>query len=273
MIGINKFFNKTRNNELRLETFGMSEVGRRKTTNEDAFLVSEVNGSGKLLAVADGFSHSFGEESSRLAVNAMRESLQFTSNWGILERLQKAVEVSSRKIMTHFQNIHHSEGVGTTLTAVYVVENTAYIAHVGNSRAYLVRGGEVKQLTTDHTFGQVLLSAGVEPSAGARKTLLQVLGVECKLEPLVIETELLPDDYLLVCSDGFSNKMDAAEIIRAIRENADVAVAAERLIEAANERDGSDNITLILARACRVATASRDFPAFWTSRPQHQIAA
>ncbi len=261
MIRFNNFFNQTRRSELRLETFGTSEVGHHKTTNEDAFLISDINAAGKLLAVADGFTNNFGDEVSRLVVNAMRDALGLSSNYTVLERLRKAIEMASWKIKTHFQTIHHSRAVGTTLTAVYVVEDTAYVAHVGNSRAYLVRGGAVKQLTTDHTFAQALADSGVEPGAAARKTLLQAVGVDYELVPMLVQTELLPDDYLLLCSDGFSNNLDSAEIARAIEENADVSVAAQRLVETADERDGSDNITLILARVCRTKAAAKSFAA------------
>ncbi len=210
---------------------------------------------------ADGFSLLFGNEASRLAVNELRETLRLSSNWSVSERLQKAIEMASQKIETHFDKIHHSKSVRTTLTAIYVASNTAYVAHVGNSRAYLARGGAVKQLTTDHTFAQVLADSGVEPGAAARKTLLQAVGVDCKLAPMLVQTELLPDDYLLLCSDGFSNNTDAAEIARTIDENADVSVAVQRLVETANELDGSDNITLILARVCRTNAAAKSFAA------------
>jgi serine/threonine protein phosphatase PrpC len=259
MIRFNNFFNQTRRSELRLETFGMSEVGRHKTSNEDAFLIADINAEHKLLAVADGFSRSFGDEASRLAVNELRETLRLSSNWSVPQRLEKAIEIASRKIETHFDKIHHSKSVGTTLTAIYVAGNTAYVAHVGNSRAYLVRDGKVKQLTTDHTFAQILADSGVEPGAAAQKTLLQAVGVDCELAPMLVQTELLPDDYLLLCSDGFSNNLDSAEIARAIEENADVSVAAQRLVETANERDGNDNITLILAHVCRTNAAAKSF--------------
>lgn len=272
MIGLNKFYNKTERGSISLETFGISEVGHKKTTNEDSFLIADINTSGKLMAVADGFSRSFGDQASRLAVGAMRDALQFTSNWSVSERLQKGVEIANWKIEKHFQKIHHSRGTGTTLSAVYVVGDTAWIAHVGNSRVYLIRDRKVKQLTTDHTMAEVLAGVGVEASRTTRKMLIQAIGVDCELAPLVIQTELLPNDFLLICSDGFSDNMDAPEIIRMLEENPDISVAAERLVEMADDRDGTDNITLILARANRAAGARESLPV-WLSRSHQKVAA
>ena len=259
MINYNNFYNQTKQNGLRLEVFGASAAGHDRATNEDAFLISDINASNKLLAVADGFSGFCGEEASRLAVGELRELLLMPSGWEIVNRLRTAVTIISQKIGRHFEKIHDEGSSGTTLTAAYVVGDTAYIAHVGNSRAYLVRGGRVIQLTTDDTFAQVLLNQGVLPSPLAKKTLLQALGVECELAPTIMHIELQPDDYLLLCSDGFSNNLDAEEIRAIIAANADVSVAVERLIETANARDGRDNITVVLARARRVRLAAANF--------------
>jgi PPM family protein phosphatase len=259
MIKFNNFYNQTKQNDLQLNVFGISEAGHKRTTNEDAFLISNINDSNKLLAVADGFSGFCGEEASRLAVNELRELLTMPSAWNIAQRLRTAITIVSQKIGRHFEKSRRGASVGTTLTAAYIVDETAYIAHVGNSRAYLLRNGKIRQLTTDQTFAQVLINQGAKPSEASKKTLLQALGVECELAPTVTQIELLPNDYLLLCSDGFSNALDAAEIAEMIEANADISIAVERLIETANVRDGSDNITVVLAHASRVVSATESF--------------
>jgi serine/threonine protein phosphatase PrpC len=253
------FYNQASAEDLRLEVFGLSDAGHKRATNEDAFLVADINGDCKFLAVADGFSGAGGAEASRLAVNELRELLLMPSAWNVAERLRAAMKIVGGKIEKHFEKTRDANSPGTTLTAAYVSGGTAHIAHVGNSRAYLVRGGEIRQLTVDHTFAQVMTNQGIEPSAAAKKTLLQALGIECELSPLVAQIELRADDYLLLCSDGFSNSVEAEGIARIVAANADVSVAVERLIETANERDGGDNITIVLARACRAVKAGATF--------------
>lgn len=269
MSKFNSFYNKIKNSDLRLEAFGDSEAGHRRATNEDAFLIGEIDCSHKLMAVADAFTAHGGEEASRLAVSELRDLMLMPSGWNVRQRLGAAFEKISLDIDRHFRKIHHAPPIGTTLSAVYVDGDTAYLAHVGNSRIYLVREGKVHLLTKDDTSAQILENSGAEPSASSKKTLVQALGISSELAPSLSEILLLPDDYLLLCSDGFSNTADGAEIIKTIEENASVEVAVERLIEAADARDGTDNITVVLARVCRAAKTWMEFPGFFTTSRVH----
>lgn len=248
MIRNNEFYGNSNENKMLVDIFGMSENGHHRTTNEDAFIVSNVERGGKLLAVADGFSNSLSEEASHLAVGELLEKLVMPSGWNIRQRLQNAFDLINRKITDHFHKNQQASSVGTTLTAIYLHEGNAVLAHIGNTRAYLMRNGKIKQLTIDQTFAQLLLKSGIEPTAAARKTLLQALGIGNRIEPFFVQTEVRSGDYFLLCSDGFSNSVEESEIVQTVNENPDVSVAVERLVEMANERDGSDNITVVLAR-------------------------
>jgi PPM family protein phosphatase len=257
MIGFNKFYNKK--NDLRLEVFGASKAGHQQTTNEDAFLIGDIGGSSKLLAVADAFNRSGGEEASRLAVTELQDLLILQTAQDAKKRLGAAFEIISRDIDKHFREIQHLPPVGTTLSAVYVVGCIGFLAHVGNSRVYLVRGDEVRQLTQDDTFAQILKNCGVEPSDSSKKTLLQALGINCPLAPTLSRIELAQGDCLLLCTDGFSNNLSEVEIVTTLRENPSVDAAVEKLIETADERDGTDNITVVLARVYRATKGLADY--------------
>lgn len=257
--------------ELRLDAFGMSEAGHGRAKNEDAFTIDDI-GRGKLIAVADGFSVPYGVESGRLAVDAIRESLGFTSGWSIADRLAAAVALADRKIRTHF-DADHTEATGTTLTAAYVLDGLAYISHVGNTRAYLVRGQHVSQLTADQTYADSLRRSGGFSFFSTDMATPHGRGDDHSPDPVTMTLPLMPDDYLLVCSDGFSNRAGAAEITRAIEASRDVTGAVRRLIDLADSKHAKDNVTVVLAHVCLAATASRDFPSFWASVPARAMAA
>lgn len=257
MFGINSNHN---NDNLKLEAFGYTEVGHKRLSNEDAFLIGETLDSAKILAIADAFTSECGEESSRLAVSELHELMFTPSSEDVKHRMKSAFNTISQDIEEHFRRIHHAPSIGTTLSAVLVEGDAAYLAHVGNTRVYLVRNGQAHLLTSDDTYAQVLVNSGIEPSESSKKTLLQALGVKCELEPNLLEIKLMPDDYLILCSDGLSNNLTGTEIIETIKANPSLEVAVERMIEMADERDGKDNITVVLARVYQQAKDWLKYP-------------
>jgi len=257
-------------NEVLVSIFGTTDVGMQRAGNEDAFLVADLTTGkveqepetqphhlgerGSMMVVSDGMGGAVaGEIASELAVKTIREALcdlplELTLN----ERLVKATELANERIWEHAQANPEFTGMGATVTAVLVHTGRAYVAQVGDSRAYLIRGDQIKQLTKDQSLAQMLLDSGaIRPEQAAsvpQNVIMQALGTQPTVNVVLTAVDLCRDDCLLLCSDGLSNKIDAHEMYQAVREAADLQDACKSLVERANERGGEDNITVIIAR-------------------------
>ena len=259
----------TSNHEVMFSAFGYSDIGRRRKNNEDAFLVADLNvdGSfnpntvehwlgkrGALLVVADGMGGAAaGEVASALAVATLHNGLQHHATAATdAEQLRQATEQANAVIRQYAQCNPQAEGMGTTLTAALLRDGIAYLAQVGDSRAYLIRGARIRQLTKDQSLVQQMLERGLlTPEEAAhhpyRNVVMQALGVEAEINVALTACTLLRHDHLLLCSDGLSNHVTDAEMQRIIAEAESPAYACRLLVEFANARGGKDNITVIVA--------------------------
>jgi protein phosphatase len=206
-----------------------------------------------VLAIADGMGrHAAGEVASAIATSAIEEAFaqskrtdaELPSLSKRANQLRGAILYANARIWKEAQENARYEGMGTTVVAAYFSPNKqkVYLAHVGDSRCYRLRAGELKQLTLDHTLG----AAGIK---GRNKdVLVRALGVEPTVEVDVMTESPLPGDVYLLCSDGLTRMVDAARIAQTLRENEDLAKATAKLVALANAEGGKDNITAILAR-------------------------
>jgi protein phosphatase len=239
-----------------------TDTGRVRAHNEDSFGTFEHASGARLLVVADGMGgHRGGATASRLAVEALGAALERTDDpseaW-----LAEAIRAANRDV--HRASLLDPElrGMGTTLVAALIDEGgRAWIAHVGDSRAYLVRGDRLEALTEDHSVVAEMIRRGLlTPDEAAthprRNEILRSVGVETDVEPDLRELELAPDDVLLLCSDGLCGVVSDDEIER-IATGHTPEEGVERMIAAANERGGPDNITAVIARAPRELSAAR----------------
>ena len=165
--------------------------------------------------------------------------------------LEKATLVANREV---WEAAHYPgrEQMGATLTARFVHDKTAHIAEVGDSRAYLIRGGEIVQVTRDQSYVQLLLDSGSMTAADAkecdfRNIVLQAMGSKPEVTVAMGRLDLRQRDCLVLCSDGLSNKLSADDIRRVILTSTRLDDACARLIDEAKQRGGDDNITAILA--------------------------
>lgn len=268
-----------------LDVSALSHPGLERENNEDHFLVArmartvaieatsladpgvacQAGGTGHLLVVADGMGGAeAGERASALAVGALRTFLEdgFRSflHRGRLE--EKAIHHELREAFEHVDRliVHRAAadpdlaGMGTTVTMAYLVGTAAHIVHAGDSRAYLLRGGELQQLTRDHTLVQNLVDHGTITPEDARvhphrNVVTNVLGGPNEgVEPDVVRLDLCDGDLLIVCSDGLTEPVDDAEIAAILAREPEPNRAAEALVAEALRRGGPDNITVILAR-------------------------
>jgi serine/threonine protein phosphatase PrpC len=256
--------------DVKVSVFGSTDVGMQRTGNEDAFMVADlttgemaagteenshpVGDRGSLLVVSDGMGGAAaGEIASELAVTTIRESLmESPTDLEVSLRLKIATEVANERIWNHSQENPELSGMGATVTAALVHGPDLYIAQVGDSRAYLVRGNQIKQLTKDQSLAQMLIDSGaIQPEQAAsvpQNVIMQALGTQPTVKVAMTTVQLCRNDCLLICSDGLSNKIDPHEMKVTVEQNQDTASACRWLIETANGRGGEDNITVIIAR-------------------------
>lgn len=253
-------------------TFGhASHVGLRRTDNQDAWGIfpPEEGGTattrGRIFVVADGMGgHLGGREASGTAVEAI-EATFFAPAGGaggdVPERLRQAFEVANRRIYERAHNDPALYGMGTTCTALALEADRAWIAHVGDSRAYRIAENDIRQLTDDHTrVGEMvrrhLLSEEEAASHPSRNILNRAMGVHPEVEVDLFETEpLRPGEAVLLCSDGLTGvPLDA---IRATVLAHAPPEACRQLVQMANDRGGHDNVTVVIVRAAEEAPPKR----------------
>ena len=236
-----------------LRCAGATDVGCRRERNEDDLVVEPAAG---LLAVADGMGgHAAGEVASHLAVTTLRELLVDATAPDIdaRERLRAALETANRRILHEIVSDPTRSGMGTTVVAALVTRGELALAHVGDSRAYLLKDGRLERLTSDHSWVQEQVDLGVltpEQARGHpyRNVVTRALGSRPDLDVALRGLAMQPGDVLLLCSDGLSSMVEDARIATILSESRDdVSVACSRLIEAARAAGGEDNITVVVA--------------------------
>ena len=238
---------------MRISTHAASDVGRHREGNEDSLFAGAV-----VFAVADGMGgHQAGEVASETALRpiAALDGAEFPTAEQAQDALVEAVVAANASVVEQAMSDPSLRGMGTTLTAVLVRDEHLHIAHVGDSRAYLLRGArDMTQLTTDHTLVEQLIrdgrlarsEAAVHPQ---RSVITRAIGVDRQvkvdsLPPL----QLQPGDQMLLCSDGLTGPVDDQRIAEILAATPDGAEACRLLIDAANAAGGPDNITVVLLR-------------------------
>ena len=234
------------------DTFAATDIGRRRPQNEDGYLLLPEAG---LFAVADGMGgHAAGEVASAMAIAA---AAAFASDAAVTAPdLAEMVRAANRAIHARSAAEPDKTGMGTTLTVIALAkrDDTFLIAHVGDSRAYLFRGGRLQQLTRDHTWVQMQVDAGLLSPLQARvhpraNVITRSLGVEAAVEPDLERGALQDGDLLMLCSDGLTGMLEDDEIAGLMQIAGALPQLGADLIDAANMRGGTDNITVVLIRA------------------------
>lgn len=231
-----------------LTAWGKSDVGKIRPGNEDALLIEPARG---LFAVADGMGgHAAGEVASRMAVEFLKQWVPERPPTNPPQTLRRVVEMAGRAIHTAGAEQPELQGMGTTLTALWIPDDELILAHVGDSRGYRLRGGKLEQLTEDHSWVEEQVRAGQLTREEARSHALKniitrSLGYEPEVEVDVLIEELREGDLYLLCSDGLSGPVPDPLI-----EETALALPPERLSEAlvdlANDQGGPDNVTVVV---------------------------
>jgi PPM family protein phosphatase len=269
---------------LAVNAFGITDTGRVRASNEDQFLIAELTKTmriwhtslsesraqsgdehGHLFLVADGMGgHRAGEQASALAVVAIEQFTLNTFKWffhsdgpdaqRVLTQFQAALTQADARILE--ESVEHPElrGMGTTVTMAYHLDAQLCVVHVGDSRAYIFEGGELHQITHDHTLMADMISRGVlRPEEAAHHRLRNVItnvvggndaGVNVEGHALDVHA----GDCLLLCSDGLTEMLTNEAIAATLREEPDPKAACTKLMAQANEAGGRDNITVLIVR-------------------------
>ena len=223
-----------------------SDRGLVRANNEDS-----VYAGARLLALADGMGgHAAGEVASQLVIAALAHLDDDEPGGDLLSKLDAAVREGNSAIAAHVEADPELEGMGTTLTAILFAGNRLGLVHIGDSRGYLLRDGELNQITKDDTFVQTLVDEGritaKEAHSHPQRSLIMRALTGHEVEPTLIMREARAGDRYLLCSDGLSDPVSHETILEALQIS-DVAESADRLIELALRGGGPDNVTVVVA--------------------------
>src|SRR5262245_33561081 len=250
---------------MELSYWAATDVGRKREANEDNFLVDKKL---SLFVVADGMGgHASGEVASHIAVHELRNTLD--AGRDVIERyakgdasvrpqdvltlMEQAIQAAGLAIYQKGQAEPEKRGMGTTTSALLIAGDRGFIAHVGDSRIYLVRRGQVVQLTEDHSLLNELIRRGKiskegidgSPYKAYKNAVTRAVGVYEQVQGDTIDFEILPGDQFLLCSDGLHAYLDDPKIIDLLKGE-DITDLPKKLIDHANAGGGHDNITAVV---------------------------
>jgi len=269
---------------LAVRSFGLTDSGKVRSANEDHFLIAELTKAmhiertslpqasaqfgqerGRIFLVADGMGgHQGGQEASALAIASIEKFALNTLKWffplkgsetqTVADELQTALRQADATIVEEAAQRPELRGMGTTLTMAYSLDSELFVVHVGDSRAYVYRDGELHQVTQDHTLVAEMVKRGeVTPEKAAKHRLRHVItnvigGAEEGVRVEAHKLDLQAGDRILLCTDGLTEMLSNDQIATVLATESDPEQACKRLVAQANEHGGCDNITVILAQ-------------------------
>ena len=236
-----------------LKTFSITDIGQKRKINQDYVFSSEkaVGNLPNLFIVADGMGgHKAGEYASKCTVETICDEVKrsFEKNPTII--LRKAIEKANENIRMQAQGDANLEGMGTTVVAATLMGKYLQIANVGDSRLYVIND-TIKQITRDHSLVEEMVRMGGIDRESARNhpdknIITRAVGVSEEVEVDFFTVELTPKDTILLCSDGLTNMLTDEEILMIMSGQRDIVEQAGKLVDAANEKGGKDNISVVL---------------------------
>ncbi len=236
-----------------IKTAYLTDIGKKRELNEDSIYASEkpVGNLPNLFIVADGMGgHNAGDYASNFTVNTLVEEIEnsFEKNPSII--FQKALNVANQKLREAAANDVKKRGMGTTVVAATCMGRYLQVANVGDSRLYVVNN-TIKQITTDHSYVEEMIRRGNLERENARSNpnkniITRAVGAKSEIKADIYVVELKPGDLILMCSDGLSNMLEDEDMRMIIKRQRDIVEMAEKLVEAANNNGGKDNISVVL---------------------------
>jgi len=249
-------------NNLNSRKIGMlTDVGKVRTIDEDSILAADlsfgINSESEkflLLAVADGMGgHAKGEEASKIALNTLTKTIipELFGTVSFTELLENGIKNANQEILEYTAKNPESSGMGTTTVCALVKGNNIHLANVGDSRAYVISDDEIRRVTKDHSYVQSLIDEGQITEEEARdhpqkNVITKAVGIMESVEPDTMKLTLDDDESLLLCCDGVIAHLTDEDIHKIICNENNPQNACQQIVDLANQRGGSDNISLII---------------------------
>lgn len=243
-----------------MQFYSITDRGKLRESNEDCCMAKEL-GSYTLLILADGMGgHKGGETASRRAIEVISSTLEekLTEKMlpgQIMMLLSEALENANREIRSLSKGDSSLVGMGTTCDVCVIFKNTAYIAHIGDSRVYKIpkKGVSIQRLTKDHSLVEYMLETGaITPEEAVhhpqKNVILRALGTSDNIESDISHVKISSGDILLLCSDGLTNMLEESIIAQTVGDESSPVKICKKLVQLANEAGGSDNITVVVAK-------------------------
>lgn len=241
-----------------MRAFAKTDVGKAREMNQDYYYISNPEDQTQIFILADGMGgYNGGEIASKLATTSALSYIQ--SNFenvpkereDILNLIKSAMEYANMVVYEKSKEDKELENMGTTLEICIIYGNKMYIGHVGDSRIYRIRKEFIRKITHDHSYVQKLVKDGTITQEEAenhpkKNMLMKAIGCTAFVEPDVTVKGFIKDDIVLICSDGLTNMVEEQEIYNIVTKEG--TLAAEKLIQKANDNGGYDNITAIVIR-------------------------
>lgn len=236
----------------------LSDIGKKRIVNEDGAAVFTLPGGILLAVIADGMGgHRGGDYASSTAIKVIGEEFMKLKDVGNYEEmnwsewLKEKIYYVNRLLFNYASDNEELKGMGTTLDTVLIHGRSCLISHIGDSRVYSIDAEDIHQVTTDHSYVNVLIDSGeiTEEEAAIhprRNWIIKALGSERTIEPDFFSFNLKENSYLLICTDGLSNKVDEASMKDILLATSTLREKTEALVNLANKMGGEDNISVIL---------------------------
>ena len=238
-----------------VKAFSVTDIGRRRQLNQDFVFtcVVPLGNLPNLFVVADGMGgHKAGDYASKCTVETIVEEVAKSRKTEPVAILDDAIQCANKFIRKKAMEDVNLDGMGTTVVASTYVDDTLYVANVGDSRLYVI-GDTIKQITRDHSLVEEMVRMGGIDRAAARNhpdknIITRAIGASNSVNVDFFEVFLKPNDIVLMCSDGLTNMIEDSEILRLVQTEGDLKTKADLLIRTANENGGKDNIAVLLMK-------------------------
>lgn len=236
-----------------MKTFSITDVGQKRNINQDYVYASEspIGNLPNLFVVADGMGgHKAGDFASKYTVEQLVKSIKESRETNPIKIIRESIEAANAALVKKADENIELSGMGTTLVAATIISGYIYVANIGDSRLYIIND-DIKQITRDHSYVEEMIRIGKIDREDAKNhpdknIITRAIGAGIEVAVDFFELKLSQKDIILMCSDGLTNMLEDDEIKVIVKRQEDVRKKAEKLVKAANENGGRDNIAVVI---------------------------
>ena len=239
-----------------MKAYAITDIGKKRSFNQDyAWMTTdEIGKLPNLFIVADGMGgHKAGDIASRFTVETIKTLIEQSQGKDAISIINDSVKMVNGLLLQKASESEDYYGMGTTLVIATIFDNVLRVANVGDSRLYVIDDNDITQITRDHSLVEEMVSMGEidrkEARTHKRKNIItRAIGGDSYVEPEMFCVELMPDDIIMMCSDGLTNMIEDEDIFKIVKQNLPLDKTAETLVDTANSNGGKDNISVILIK-------------------------